>query len=125
MDRDQANREYDDQRDVEWLYREAERKEWERKQRAKAPEVLALLRAHIPADRRTEVDEFLLYSYGAKCLRDVLWCDLARTRLQAVLPSEHWKQIECDLDAETFGDLGANERELIKDAMQDMPYRCF
>src|SRR5215218_8417964 len=51
--------------ELEFLYRHAEQRARERQHRAKAGEVLALLRRHIPADHLREVEEFL--SSGSGC----------------------------------------------------------
>ena len=57
---------------ADFYYRQLERREWAEAQRARAPEVLALLRAHVPAERWPEVEEFLSTGYGRDCLGDIL-----------------------------------------------------
>ena len=58
--------------EVEFLYHQAEERRWRAEQRAKAPEILALLRQHIPGDRMGEVEEFLSTGYGCECLRGLV-----------------------------------------------------
>jgi hypothetical protein len=84
--------------EVEFLDRQAEQRDWEREQRAKAPEVLALLRRHIPADRLPELEDFLSTRFGCDCLRDALWCEQAAGLLRERVPAEHWQEIEVYLD---------------------------
>ena len=79
-------------------FRQAERGAWTREQWAKAPEVLAVLLRHIPADRMEEVEGFLSSGHGCTSLRDALRRDLTRKGLRNHVPPEHWHEIESYLD---------------------------
>ncbi len=79
---------------VEFDYRQAEQRDWEREQRARAPEVLASLRRHLPADRLQEVEDLLSTGFGCDCLRDALLRDRTRTALRKHVPAEHWQEID-------------------------------
>jgi hypothetical protein len=57
---------------VEFHHQQFEQRDWEEVQRAKAPAVLALLQAHVPAERWSEVKEFLSTGYGRDCLGEIL-----------------------------------------------------
>ena len=62
--------------ELNFMYWQAEIDDWKQQQREKAPEILALLRKHLPADRIQEVEEFLSNLYGCKCLHEALRPDL-------------------------------------------------
>jgi hypothetical protein len=67
---------------------------WEEEQRAKAPEILALLRRHVPGERWQEVEEFLSGGYGRDCLGEAIRRDRERAALRRHLSAEHWQEIE-------------------------------
>jgi hypothetical protein len=85
---------------VEFHYRQNEQQAWEREQRAKAPEVLAMLRRHVPPDLFPELERFLSTRFGSDCLRDALRRDLTREALRKHMPAEHWQDIEEYLDTD-------------------------
>jgi hypothetical protein len=80
--------------DVAFSFRQAERREWARKQREKAAEILVLLQRHIPADRLPEMESYLSNSFACDFFRDALWRDLIRNALRRYVPAEHWGEIE-------------------------------
>jgi uncharacterized protein (DUF2267 family) len=71
----------------------------DREQRAKAAEVLAVLRRHIPADQLREVEDFLSSGSGSDYVRYELQRDWMRKRLRKHMPAEHWQEIEDYLDS--------------------------
>ncbi len=75
-----------------------EQSPWERQQRAKAGEVLALLRRHIPADHLREVEDLLSSGSGCDYLRYELQRDHTRKALRKHMPAEHWQEIEDYID---------------------------
>ncbi len=85
--------------ELEFLYRHAEQRARERQHRAKAGEVLALLRRHIPADQLREVEDFLSSGSGCDSLCYELQHDHTRKRLRKHMPAEHWQEIEDYLDS--------------------------
>ena len=88
--------------EVDHLYRQAEERAWQREQQAKAPEILASLRRHIPADQLQEVEELLSTGVGCDLVRDALRRDHERTAMRRHVPAEHWQEIEDYL----YGGLG-------------------
>lgn len=88
----------DDADYIDFLGRQVKLRDWEREQRAKAPEVLALLRRHIPAHRLPEIEDYLSRGFGRDCLAEAIWRDQTRTALRRHVPEGHWKEIEHYLD---------------------------
>ena len=95
---DEMRRTVEEADNVEFVYRKAEQRVWKRAQLAKAPEVLALLRRHMPAGHLQEVEEFLSNGFGSDCLRDELRRDDTRKALRKRVPAEHWQEIESYLE---------------------------
>ena len=85
--------------EVDFIYRQHEQRAWEKEQRAKAPEVVALLRRHIPADRLPEIEDYLSCGFGRDYLGQAIWRDQTRTALRRHVPEEHWQEIEEYLDS--------------------------
>jgi hypothetical protein len=56
----------------DWQMARFAHQEWREEQRDKAPQILALLRQHIPTPEIREVEEFLSYEYGSNCLQRLL-----------------------------------------------------
>jgi hypothetical protein len=57
---------------LEYAFQQDQQAVWEEAQQAKAPRILELLRAHVPAERWPEVEEFLSSRYGRDCLGEIL-----------------------------------------------------
>ncbi len=57
---------------VEHLYQEAEQRKWKQEIRSTAPQILAVLRQHIPNPQIQEVEDFMSVPFGRECLGDLL-----------------------------------------------------
>ncbi len=99
MEIDEMRRIVQEADELEFLYRQAEQRARERQHRAKAGEVLALLRRHIPTGHSREVEEFLSSGSGSDSLCYELQHDHTRKRLRKHMPAEHWQEIEDYLDS--------------------------
>jgi hypothetical protein len=111
--------------DADWLYRQHELQEWKQAQHEKAPEILSMLRQHLPAERLREVEKFLSTSYGCDCLYEALRRDLSRTELRKIVPVGRWGEIEKCLDKGMFTPLSHDECERFANATRDLPPRLF
>jgi hypothetical protein len=82
------------QDELDFLCWEAEQREWREEQDAKVPEIVALLRRHLPAERLREIEEFLAVPYCRDQLGEALRRDHQREALRRVMPAERWPEIE-------------------------------
>jgi ABC-type dipeptide/oligopeptide/nickel transport system ATPase component len=62
----------DQAREAAFLDQEYRQREWAEEQRAKAPEILDLLRRHLPTETQQEVEGYLSSPYGSDCLCELL-----------------------------------------------------
>jgi hypothetical protein len=90
-----------------FLARDLEDRAWRRGMAAKAPEILATLRQHVPGDVWLEVEDYLDTHIGLRCFGETLRRERERAELRRRLPAEYWPEIEDYLNTRiAMGEVG-------------------
>ncbi len=73
LDFEEMARIVDEAREVEYSWRQAQLRQQQEEQRARAPAFVDLLRRHLPAEVMSEFEEFMSTGFGSQCLSDALF----------------------------------------------------